>query len=71
MGATSYVLKICKICRWIESVIKSEAKSEREKQISYINAYVWSLEKWSRADEAIPIMLSDDFSTEILQASRK
>ena len=37
MGATSYVLKICKICRWIESVIKSEAKSEREKQISYIN----------------------------------
>ena len=53
MGATSYVLKICKICRWIESVIKSEAKSEREKQISYINAYVWSLEKWSRADEPI------------------
>ena len=46
MGATSYVLKICKICRWIESVIKSEAKSEREKQISYINTYIWKLEKW-------------------------
>ena len=23
-------------------------KSEREKQISYINAYMWSLEKWYR-----------------------
>ena len=24
------------------------SKSEREKQISYINAYMWNLEKWSR-----------------------
>ena len=23
-------------------------KSEREKQISYINAYMWNLEKWYR-----------------------
>ena len=52
MGGTSYVLEICKICRWIESVIKSKVKSEREKQI-YINVYVWSLEKWYRTDEPI------------------
>ena len=32
----------------LESVIQSEVKSEREKQISYINAYVWNLEKWYR-----------------------
>ena len=25
---------------------KSEVKSEREKQISYMNAYIWNLEKW-------------------------
>ena len=31
----------------LESVIKSEV-SEREKQISYINAYMWNLEKWYR-----------------------
>ena len=24
------------------------SKSEREKQISYINAYMWNLEKWYR-----------------------
>ena len=30
----------------LESVIQSEVKSEREKQISYINAYIWNLEKW-------------------------
>ena len=29
-----------------ESIIQSEVKSEREKQISYINAYMWNLEKW-------------------------
>ena len=26
--------------------VQSEVKSEREKQISYINAYMWNLEKW-------------------------
>ena len=30
----------------LESVIQS--KSEREKQISFINAYMWNLEKWYR-----------------------
>ena len=35
---------------WIdlETVTQSEVKSEREKQISYINAYMWNLEKWYR-----------------------
>ena len=28
----------------LETVIQSEVKSEREKQISYINAYMWNLE---------------------------
>ena len=32
----------------LETVIQSEVKSEREKQISYINAYMWNLEKWYR-----------------------
>ena len=27
----------------LESIIQSEVKSEREKQISYINAYMWNL----------------------------
>ena len=33
---------------WIvlDTVIQSEVKSEREKQITYINAYMWNLEKW-------------------------
>ena len=26
----------------------AECKSEREKQISYINAFMWTLEKWYR-----------------------
>ena len=30
----------------LETVIQS--KSEREKQISYINTYMWNLEKWYR-----------------------
>ena len=30
----------------LESFIQS--KQEREKQISYINAYMWTLEKWYR-----------------------
>ena len=29
----------------LETVIQSEVKSEREKQISYINACMWNLEK--------------------------
>ena len=32
----------------LETVIQSEVKSERKKQISYINAYMWNLEKWYR-----------------------
>ena len=32
----------------LETVIQSEVKSEREKQILYINAYMWNLEKWYR-----------------------
>ena len=32
----------------LETVIQSEVKSEREKQISYINAGMWNLEKWYR-----------------------
>ena len=30
-----------------ETVIQSEV-SQKEKQISYINAYMWNLEKWYR-----------------------
>ena len=30
----------------LESVIQSEAKSEREKQTSYVNMCIWNLEKW-------------------------
>ena len=30
----------------LEAVIQS--KPEREKQMSYINAYLWNLEKWYR-----------------------
>ena len=32
----------------LETVIQSEVKSEREKQILYINTYMWNLEKWYR-----------------------
>ena len=32
----------------LETVIQSEVKLEREKQISYINACMWNLEKWYR-----------------------
>ena len=35
-------------CMDLETVIQSEVNSEREKQISYINAYMWNLEKWCR-----------------------
>ena len=35
------------VMRWmdLESVIQSEVKSEREKQIPYANTYIWNLEK--------------------------
>ena len=29
----------------LESVIQSEVKSEREKQIPYTNTYIWNLKK--------------------------
>ena len=29
----------------LEPVIQSEV-SQREKEISYVNAYIWTLEKW-------------------------
>ena len=32
----------------LEGVIQSEVKSERGKQISFINTYMWNLEKWYR-----------------------
>ena len=32
----------------LEFVIQNEIKSEREKQILYINAHMWNLEKWNR-----------------------
>ena len=31
----------------LESVVQSEV-SQKEKNISYINAYIWNLEKWYR-----------------------
>ena len=41
----------CVICRDVDGpkVCQTEwSKSEREKQISYINMYIWNLEKWYR-----------------------
>ena len=32
----------------LETAIQSEVKSERERQILYINAFMWNLEKWYR-----------------------
>ena len=36
------------LMRWmnLELIIQSEVKSERERQILYINAYIWNLERW-------------------------
>ena len=36
------------LVRWVnlESIIRSEVESEREKQILYIDTYMWNLEKW-------------------------
>ena len=38
------------VVRWmdLESVIQSEVKSEREKQLPYANAYIWNLKKKKR-----------------------
>ena len=38
------------VVRWmdLESVIQSDVKSEREKQIPYANAYIWNLKKKKR-----------------------
>ena len=35
------------VVRWtdLETVIQSEVKSEREKQIPYANTYIWNLKK--------------------------
>ena len=30
----------------LEPVIQNEVKSEREKQILHIDAYIWNLERW-------------------------
>ena len=46
----SFIFSFLRNLMWmkLESVIQSEVKSEREKQISYTNAYMWNLEKWYR-----------------------
>ena len=38
------------LVRWmdLDSVIQSEVKSEREKQIPYANTYIWNLKKKKR-----------------------
>ena len=33
---------------WMDLETVTQSKSEREKQILYINAYMWKLEKWYR-----------------------
>ena len=35
----------------LESVIQSEVKSEREKQILYAKTYIWNLKKKNGSDE--------------------
>ena len=41
------------VVRWmdLESVIHSEVKSEREKQIPYANTYIWNLKKKKKSSE--------------------
>ena len=36
------------VMKWmnLEPIILSEVKLERERQISYINVYIWNLERW-------------------------
>ena len=41
------IVSFAETCMDLETVIEC-SKSEREKQISYINAYMWNLEKWYR-----------------------
>ena len=38
------------LTRWmnLEPIIQSEVKSERKRQILYINTYTWNLERWDR-----------------------
>ena len=36
------------MCMDLETIIQSEIKSKREKQISFINTYMWNLEKFYR-----------------------
>ena len=42
------------VVRWmdLESVIQSEVKSEREKQIPYANTYIWNLKKKKGSEES-------------------
>ena len=35
----------------LESVIQSEVKSEREKQIPYANTYIWNLKKKKKGSD--------------------
>ena len=37
------------LMRWmnLEPIIQSEVSHTKERQISYSNAYMWTLEKWS------------------------
>ena len=44
-------MKLSKIIsyRYHNRVLEIRVKSEREKQILYINAYMWNLEKWYRS----------------------
>ena len=41
------------VVRWmdLESVIQSEVKSEREKQILYANTYIWNLKRKRGSEE--------------------
>ena len=41
------------VVRWmdLESVIQSEVKSEKEKQILYANTYIWNLNKQKNGHE--------------------
>ena len=48
----------CAICRDVDRPRHCHtewSKSEREKQITYISAYVWNLEKWYRSEGTVII----------------
>ena len=34
------------LVRWVNPEHVMQSESERETQVSYINTYVWNLEKW-------------------------